>query len=369
MKLISFLFPIFSTIPLISSFRVNGLGEFSPLLLMRDYNKSFLNMRKSRSNSGGGGGNGGEFSGRSMHPQYFAKSENQKKYLGALNDPSMDVIFGVGPAGTGKTLFACSTAVQSLKRGNIQKIIMTRPVVPVEKEDIGFLPGNINNKMEPWTRPLFDILLEYYAQKDIDSMLSGGVIEIAPLAFMRGRTFKRCFIIADEMQNSTPNQMLMLLTRIGEGSKMVVTGDMAQSDRLYDNGLRIFVDKIHQYRGMKSGIEICEFGNDDIERSPVVRKILDIYDGSDNEKQISEYDDIHSCDLYDEFLGNMEDEVEEKIEKKDEKNGDDDGDNGEKGSCGVITIEDDYDVDIIYSENDADCALIPKKHISKNYQP
>jgi len=355
MKFISFLFP-FLSIPFVNSFRIHRWGGFSPLLLNRYYHKSFLNMRKSRGGGGSGVG-GGEYNGRSMHPTYFAKSENQKKYVNSLNDPSVDIVFGIGPAGTGKTMFACSAAVESLKKGNIQKIIMTRPVVPVEKEDIGFLPGNINNKMDPWTRPLFDILLEYYAQKDIDSMLSGGVIEIAPLAFMRGRTFKRCFIIADEMQNSTPNQMLMLLTRIGEGSKMVVTGDMAQSDRLYDNGLRVFVDKIHRYRGMKSGIKICEFGNEDIERSPVVRKILDIYDGLDYESDGNGDCDFNSvngsgfCDLYsDEFLG-----TEEKVDEKKVEN----------GGC---SDKDDCDYDIVFFDSGSDCAIIPRKDISKNFK-
>lgn len=294
-------------------------------------------MRKSKSGNENGEKTFGVNNGRNISPNYFPKSDNQKKYVDFLNDPKVELVFGVGPAGTGKTMFACRTAVQELKRGSIQKIIMTRPVVPVEKEDIGFLPGNINNKMDPWTRPLFDILLEYYSQKDIDSMLSAGVIEIAPLAFMRGRTFKRCFIIADEMQNSTPNQMLMLLTRIGGGSKMVVTGDMAQSDRLYDNGLRVFLDKINRYRGMKSSIETCKFGNEDIERSPIVRKILDIYEDINYFRE-----ENRNSDLYNEFIGNVEGEV-EKSSENDEEN-----------------------FDIIFT--DSDCALIPKKDISKNYK-
>jgi len=320
---------------------------FNTATLTTKYNrmvKRELSMRKSKFGNENGEKTFGVNNGRNISPNYFPKSENQKKYVDFLNDPKIELVFGVGPAGTGKTMFACSTAVQELKRGCIQKIIMTRPVVPVEKEDIGFLTGNINNKMDPWTRPLFDILLEYYSQKDIDSMLSAGIIEIAPLAFMRGRTFKRCFIIADEMQNSTPNQMLMLLTRIGGGSKMVVTGDMAQSDRLYDNGLRVFLDKINRYRGMKSSIETCEFGNEDIERSPIVRKILDIYEGINyfrEEKGNSDYD-ANGCDLYDEFVGNMEDEIEKSSENDEEE------------------------FDIIFTESD--CALIPKKDISKNYK-
>jgi phosphate starvation-inducible PhoH-like protein len=327
---------------------MNTLRTTFPTIRTTTYNRMIkreLAMRKSKAGNENGEKTFRVNNGRNISPNYFPKSDNQKKYVDFLNDPKVDLVFGVGPAGTGKTMFACSTAVQELKRGCIQKIIMTRPVVPVEKEDIGFLPGNINNKMDPWTRPLFDILLEYYSQKDIDSMLSGGVIEIAPLAFMRGRTFKRCFIIADEMQNSTPNQMLMLLTRIGGGSKMVVTGDMAQSDRLYDNGLRVFLDKIHRYRGLKSSIETCEFGNEDIERSPIVRKILDIYEGINyfrEEKGNGDFDE-NGCDLYDEFIGNTEDEIEKSSENDEEE------------------------FDIIFTESDS--ALMPKKDISNNYKP
>ena len=162
---------------------------------------------------------------------YVPKTENQKQYVSLLDNAENKVVVVLGPAGTGKTLFACLNAIKDLKAGVINRIVITRPVVPVEEEDIGFLPGNLRNKMDPWIRPIFDIFLEFYSQRDIDTMVKTGVIEIAPLAFMRGRTFKRCFILADEMQNSSPSQMLMLMTRIGEGSRMVVGGDLHQSDR------------------------------------------------------------------------------------------------------------------------------------------
>jgi len=217
---------------------------------------------------------------RGISPLYSPRSANQKKYVDTLNNQNTTLVFGIGPAGTGKTLFACSAAIRDLKHGKIQKIVLTRPVVPVE-EELGFLPGNIKHKMDPWTRPIFDIFLEYYSQKDIDAMVHGGVIEISPLGFMRGRTFKKCFIIADEMQNSSPNQMLMLTTRIGLGSKMVITGDLNQSDRINDNGLKIFMDKIRKYNGDKNGIEICELENEDIERSAVVSQILNIFKGNE----------------------------------------------------------------------------------------
>jgi phosphate starvation-inducible PhoH-like protein len=213
---------------------------------------------------------------RSLAPLYSPRGPNQKRYVEYLDDPAVSILLGVGPAGTGKTLFACSAAVQEMKRGAIQKIILTRPVVSVE-EDIGFLPGSLIAKMDPWTRPIFDILGEFYTQKDVDSMLHSGAIEISPLAYMRGRTFKKSFIIADEMQNSSPNQMLMLTTRLGQSSKMVITGDLKQSDRMTNNGLLDIMNKLKVYQGDSSSIKVVEMGLEDVERSAVVSKILDIY--------------------------------------------------------------------------------------------
>lgn len=214
-----------------------------------------------------------------ISPVYKPKSENQKKYTDFLNNSTIPIVLGIGPAGCGKTLFACLTAIKQLQDGSVDKIILTRPVVPVEEEDIGFLPGNLVKKMDPWTRPIFDILLEYYNQRDLDIMVQAGIIEISPLAFMRGRTFKRAFIIADEMQNSTPNQMLMLTTRIGDGSKMVITGDLKQSDRSMKNGLGDIMDKIreHSLIDPELCIKLVLMNSADIERSPIVAKILDMY--------------------------------------------------------------------------------------------
>ena len=212
---------------------------------------------------------------RAMSPVYNPRGVNQEQYVKWLDDSDVSILLGVGPAGTGKTLFACNAAVKALKSGDVNKIIMTRPVVPVE-EDIGFLPGDLIAKMNPWTRPIFDILTEFYLQKDIDAMLQSGVIEISPLAFMRGRTFKRAFILADEMQNSSPNQMLMLTTRLGEGSKMVITGDLKQSDRSVDNGLAELMRKLKVY-GNCDSIKMVEMETSDVERSATVSKILDIY--------------------------------------------------------------------------------------------
>jgi phosphate starvation-inducible PhoH-like protein len=219
---------------------------------------------------------------RKTAPVYLPKSENQKLYVEHLKNSSIPIVLGIGPAGCGKTLFACINAIDMLRSGAIDKIILTRPIVPVEEEEIGFLPGNLIHKMDPWTRPIFDIFLEFYSQRDLDSMLASGVIEISPLAFMRGRTFKRAFIVADEMQNSSPGQMLMLTTRIGDKTKMVITGDLKQSDRSLNNGLLDIMKKIREHRLVDPdlAIRMVEMGAMDIERSPIVAKILSMYSES-----------------------------------------------------------------------------------------
>jgi phosphate starvation-inducible PhoH-like protein len=223
---------------------------------------------------------------RDIAPLYKPKTMNQELYVKYLSNPNYPIVLGIGPAGCGKTLFACVTAIQELRRGTIQKIVLTRPTVAVEEEELGFLPGNLRHKMDPWTRPVFDIFLEYFQQKDLDTMLYSGVIEICPLAYMRGRTFKRTFIIADEMQNSTPNQMLMLTTRIGDESKMVITGDLNQSDRSMNNGLLDLMQKIVGYQSVDStrpplGIQMVEMDTSDILRSPIVSQVLHLYGKTD----------------------------------------------------------------------------------------
>ena len=203
------------------------------------------------------------------------RNRNQESYMLKLLDPKKDIVFGVGPAGTGKTLLAVQVAVKMFKEGKIDKIIVTRPAVSVD-EDLGFLPGTLEQKMAPWTRPIFDVLSEYFSAYEIEGMVKEGVIEIAPLAFMRGRTFKKAFIIADEMQNATQNQMKMLLTRLGTGSKMAVTGDLNQADRLRDNGLIDFCRHLDQ-RGSSEKIDVVEFKKGDIERHDAVKEVLEIY--------------------------------------------------------------------------------------------
>ena len=202
------------------------------------------------------------------------RNRNQESYTLKLLDRKKDIVFGIGPAGTGKTLIAVMAAVKAFKEGDVDKIVVTRPAVSAD-EDLGFLPGTLEQKMAPWTRPIFDVLREYFNAREIEGMIEEGIIEIAPLAYMRGRTFKRSFIIADEMQNATPNQMKMLLTRLGEESKMCVTGDLAQADRLKNNGLIDFVRLLEDSNA--SHIDIVNFGQGDIERHNAVKEVLQVY--------------------------------------------------------------------------------------------
>jgi phosphate starvation-inducible PhoH-like protein len=213
---------------------------------------------------------------------YLPKTLNQQTYVDYIKNRNVSVVFGVGPAGTGKTLFACSSAIQELKQGYVERIIITRPIISVD-EELGFLPGSIEQKMNPWTRPIFDIFSEFISLSEIKHMVDNGVIEISPLAFMRGRTFKRCFIIADEMQNSSPKQMKMLLTRLGDESRMVITGDLKQSDRSNDNGLYDFINRFQESStNFNSSIQYVELNDLDIQRSAVVSSILKIYDNKND---------------------------------------------------------------------------------------
>jgi|TARA_B110000977_G_scaffold29470_1_gene38309 phosphate starvation-inducible PhoH-like protein len=203
------------------------------------------------------------------------RNKNQETYMLKLLDPMKYIVFGVGPAGTGKTLLAVQVAIKLFKEGVIDKIVVTRPAVSAD-EDLGFLPGTMEEKMAPWTRPIFDVFKEYFTQKEIEGMMYDGVIEISPLSYMRGRTFKKSIIVADEMQNATRNQMKMLLTRIGEHSQMIVTGDLAQADRMDQNGLLDFIKSLEQYRET-THIDIVRFQTHDIERHDAVREVLAVY--------------------------------------------------------------------------------------------
>ena len=205
------------------------------------------------------------------------KTLNQETYINLLTDPAKIIVFATGPAGTGKTMLAVLAALKAFRSGECSKIVITRPAVGVDDEQHGFLPGTLNQKMEPWTRPIFDIIEEYYKPQEVARLLEEKYIEIAPLAYMRGRTFKNSWIVADEMQNATPSQMKMLLTRLGENSKMVVTGDTQQADRkAKDNGLLDFQRLLANF-GNSQYIAGVEFAIKDVRRHPAVAEVLKLY--------------------------------------------------------------------------------------------
>ena len=207
--------------------------------------------------------------------QIYPKNLSQETYLLKLNDPQKMIIFAIGPAGTGKTMLAVQWAIDQLKYGHADKIIITRPAVSVD-EDHGFLPGTLQEKMEPWTKPIMDVFAENYSVREIENFVKEGVIETSPLAYMRGRTFKNAVIIADEMQNATPSQMKMLLTRLGVGSRMVVTGDLQQADRPSNNGLLEFLGLFNNFHNHRY-VDLCHFTAEDVERHEAVKEVLAIY--------------------------------------------------------------------------------------------
>lgn len=204
------------------------------------------------------------------------KTRAQEHLILNLLDPKVYISVAVGPAGTGKSYIAMLAALQALRSGQCDRIVITRPAVGVEDEQHGFLPGTLEQKMAPWTRPLLDIMKEFYHPRDVIKMIEDEVVEISPLAYMRGRTFKNAWIVADEMQNATPNQIKMLLTRIGENSKIVVTGDVEQADRTTNNnGLLDLCERL-QARGVQ-GLSISQLGSRDIQRHPIIDSVLEMY--------------------------------------------------------------------------------------------
>ena len=197
----------------------------------------------------------------------FPKTAGQCKYMIALRS-SRPIIIGTGPAGSGKTMLACQIATEHISKYPRARVVLTRPIVAAD-EDMGYLPGDMDQKMEPWTRPMYDIFEQSMTHNQMDRCIS-----IEPLGYMRGRTFHHTLIIADEMQNSTPNQMKLLLTRIGEGTKIIVTGDLEQSDLEGDNGLENLVYKMQCME--LDYIQHVEMGDDDIVRHPAVKEVLGI---------------------------------------------------------------------------------------------
>lgn len=223
------------------------------------------------------------------------KNKSQENYLKYLNRKNKKIIVATGPAGTGKTLLATELGIKNFLLGKYDKIIFTRPSITVD-EDLGYLPGTLEEKMLPYIRPLYDILYLFISPKEVNQLIENKLIEIAPLGFMRGRTFKNCWIIADEMQNSTIGQMKMLLTRLGENSRLIITGDLEQNDRINEiNGLEDFLDK---FKGRRSeSITSVEFEVEDIERDDIVKEVLEIYSGEEipityNLDDIDNYDEL-----------------------------------------------------------------------------
>jgi phosphate starvation-inducible PhoH-like protein len=197
----------------------------------------------------------------------------QKKYLRKIMQN--DVVFGLGPAGTGKTFLAMAAALDSLLRGEVEKIILARPAVEAG-EALGFLPGDLEEKLLPYLRPLYDAMDESLGSVEARKLLETGVVEIAPLAYIRGRTLSKCFALLDEAQNTTSSQMMMFLTRLGEGSKMVVTGDLTQIDlpRRWDSGL---VQAVKILESLDK-IPFHRFDDRDVVRHPLVSDIIRAYD-------------------------------------------------------------------------------------------
>jgi phosphate starvation-inducible PhoH-like protein len=214
---------------------------------------------------------------RSKPIELIPKSLNQETYIDLLTDPKKLIIFATGPAGTGKTMLAVLAAIKAYRDGECKKIVITRPAVGVENESHGFLPGDINQKMEPWARPVLDIFSAYYKQPEITRMIDEKIIELAPLAFQRGRTFRNSWVIVDESQNMTINQMKMILTRLGDNSKAVITGDLNQTDKQFfnNNGLHDFIERMSASDSAIFGH--IDFIRKDIQRSKAVAEVLKLY--------------------------------------------------------------------------------------------
>lgn len=201
------------------------------------------------------------------------KTLGQKKYVDAIRRQM--IVFGIGPAGTGKTYLAMAMAITAFKQGEVGRIILTRPAIEAG-EKLGFLPGDLQSKIDPYLRPLYDALYQIMGAESFQKNSEKGLIEVAPLAYMRGRTLDNAFIILDEAQNTTPAQMKMFLTRIGFGSKVVVTGDETQKDLPAGqvSGLDVAVNVVKQIED----ISICRLSNKDVVRHPLVQKIVKAYE-------------------------------------------------------------------------------------------
>jgi phosphate starvation-inducible PhoH-like protein len=207
------------------------------------------------------------------------KTLGQRQYVSAIK--KKDLVFGIGPAGTGKTYLAVVMAVMALKNGQVKRIILTRPAVEAG-ESLGFLPGDLKEKVDPYLRPLYDALHDVFGSEHTQRLIERGTIEIAPLAYMRGRTLDDAFVILDEAQNTTPAQMKMFLTRLGFGSKMVITGDISQID--LPKGMKSGLNVVRDILKNTSGIQFIELEQSDVVRHPLVARIIAAYENLEENK-------------------------------------------------------------------------------------
>ena len=210
--------------------------------------------------------------GKPIRPKTFG----QKKYIDAIR--TNDIVFGIGPAGTGKTYLAMAMAITAFKNNEVDRLILTRPAVDAG-EKLGFLPGDLQEKVDPYLRPLYDALYEIMGAESFQKNFEKGLIEVAPLAYMRGRTLENAYIILDEAQNTTPEQMKMFLTRFGQGSKMIVTGDATQIDLPY--GKKSGLAEARRILKGVRGLRFTEFSREDVVRHKLVQRIIDAYESDD----------------------------------------------------------------------------------------
>jgi len=214
------------------------------------------------------------------HSGLHGRTPRQVEYL--VNIQGHDITFGIGPAGTGKTYLAVASAVDALERDLVERIVLTRPAVEAG-ERLGFLPGDLAQKVDPYLRPLYDALYDLMGFDRAVKLFERGTIEIAPLAFMRGRTLNNAFVILDEAQNTTPEQMKMFLTRMGFGSKVVVTGDLTQID--LPRGSRSGLAEAREVLAKVRGLAFTEFGKEDVVRHPLIARIVEAYDHKQEERK------------------------------------------------------------------------------------
>lgn len=265
-------------------YEIAAKGKPTRVQEVDDELRFFLN-ESPKNDAANGATDGGKIVIKTQKKTIAPRSPMQQEYLQLLM--KKDLTFGCGPAGTGKTYLAVAAAVHMFLHGEVERIILSRPAVEAG-EKLGFLPGDLNAKLDPYLRPLYDALFEMFPQEQINKLMENGEIEIAPLAFMRGRTLSNSFIILDEAQNTTPSQMKMFLTRLGMGSKMVVTGDISQID-LPTKQTSGLVDAMRKLEKIDE-IGKVYFSHKDVVRHPLAAKIVDQYDQNEVAEQRNEND-------------------------------------------------------------------------------